>query len=425
MSCLFQLGDDGFRSVLSWLDFASICYLDIAVGNKAERLLWLHSLHTIDSAAIDGYEHCHSSIRWLITRGARTTRIQVRRIVTTSQGEKNDTINDLTFASVDFICAWMANYLNKGCVLNTDETETETPKSSGKILESDLSSASSKCRGVTNSAECSVPIRIQGCLYMTSVTSIDLYNCNVSDIRMSTIAQSCPQLTSINLHCCKKITNVGVSSLVQGCSHLTSIDLRGCNNISNEGVIAITESCHHLTSIDLSYCHSVSDIGVISISESCHYLTSINLSADFNLSDIGVSALVEGCHNLTSINLTYCNKITDMSLLAIAEGCHNLTSIDLSYCWRISDIGVIAIAQVCSQLTSINLSYNQNISDNSISAIVQGCPHLTEINLSGCHRISDIGVTALAQGFSQSTSIYLIGNLGMQRIERPNFHFIL
>ena len=63
MSRLFQLGDDGFRYVLSWLDFASICYLDIAVGSKAERLLWLHSLHSTNNKAVDEFNHCHLSMR--------------------------------------------------------------------------------------------------------------------------------------------------------------------------------------------------------------------------------------------------------------------------------------------------------------------------------------------------------------------------
>ena len=81
MSRLFKLGDDDFRCLLSWLDIRSICCLDIAVGNKDERSIWLHSLHSIDSKAVDDYKHCHASIRWLILirwlvlRGARATSI--------------------------------------------------------------------------------------------------------------------------------------------------------------------------------------------------------------------------------------------------------------------------------------------------------------------------------------------------------------
>ena len=78
MSRLFQLGDDSFHYLLSWLDLICICELDIAIGNNDERLLWLHSLHTMDSGLVDEYGHTHLSIRWLITRGARATRIRIR-----------------------------------------------------------------------------------------------------------------------------------------------------------------------------------------------------------------------------------------------------------------------------------------------------------------------------------------------------------
>ena len=58
-----------------WLDFGSICSLDTAVGNKDDRLMWLHRLHMMDSKAVDEYKHCHSSIMWLIMRGARATSV--------------------------------------------------------------------------------------------------------------------------------------------------------------------------------------------------------------------------------------------------------------------------------------------------------------------------------------------------------------
>ena len=79
MSHFFQLGDDSFHYLLSWLDLVCIGRLDTAIGNEVERSLWLHILHMMDSKAFDEYEHSHSSIRWLITRGARATRIRVKR----------------------------------------------------------------------------------------------------------------------------------------------------------------------------------------------------------------------------------------------------------------------------------------------------------------------------------------------------------
>ena len=110
MSRLFKLGDDAFRSLLSWLDIGSICSLDTAVGNKDERLMWLHSLHSIDSKAIDEYKHCHSSILWLIMRGARATSIRARRSDRTSDRQ----ITDMSFAGVGILCTQNVDLVNQG-----------------------------------------------------------------------------------------------------------------------------------------------------------------------------------------------------------------------------------------------------------------------------------------------------------------------
>ena len=95
MSRLFELGEDSFRHLLSWLDLVCLCKLDIAIGDADERLLWLHSLQTMDSEAVDVYEHSHSSITWLIKRGVRVTRIRIR-----GTELEHNRITDQTFAGV-------------------------------------------------------------------------------------------------------------------------------------------------------------------------------------------------------------------------------------------------------------------------------------------------------------------------------------
>ena len=110
MSRLFKLGDDAFVSLLSWLSVGSICSLDTAVGNVDERLMWLHSMHSIDSKSIDEYKHYHSSIRWLIKRGARATSIRARRSKLTSDRQ----ITDMTFAGVGMLFTQNADSVNEG-----------------------------------------------------------------------------------------------------------------------------------------------------------------------------------------------------------------------------------------------------------------------------------------------------------------------
>ena len=145
MSCLFKLGDDAFVNLLNWLDVGSICSLDTAVGNKDERLMWLHSLHSMDSKAIDEHEHCHSSVMWLIKRGARATSIRARRSNLTSDRQ----ITDMTFAGVGILCTHNVNSVDQGF----------------------LSWLGMNC-DTSNGLNKAVFIRTQG---LSQVTSIDLY----------------------------------------------------------------------------------------------------------------------------------------------------------------------------------------------------------------------------------------------------------
>ena len=241
MSHLFELGDDNFCCLLNWLDIGSICSLDIAVGNEDERSMWLHSLHSIDSASVDKYEHCHSSIRWLIMRGARATIIRARR----SDRTLDNQITDETFAGVGVLFTENMDLINRG-----------------------FSGLSGTNFNASNGLDRAIFVRKQS---WSPLTLIDLSNCrSISDAGVSAIAQGCPQLTSIDLSNNDIISDVGVSAIAKGCPLLTSIDLFGCLGISDIGVLAIAQGYPLLNSIDLSISEIISDVGVSAIAEGCH-----------------------------------------------------------------------------------------------------------------------------------------------------------
>ena len=293
MSRLFLLDHDGFHRVLSWLDFGSICHLDIAVGSTVERLLWLRSLNSTAIKAFDEYEHCHSSIRWLIRRGARATRIQARKSDRTS----NNRITDQTFAGLGFLPTLNAS-------LST--------RRSLSILRSIGSFILEKCR-ITNRE-----VRKQG---FSNLTSMDLNYCSgITDGGVSAIAQGCPHLTSINLTR-SEITDISLSAIAEGCPQLTSIDLTGCYKVSDMGVSGFVMRCSHLSSINLACCGRISDDTVLAIAEGCPNLTCIDFTHSNSVSDTAISALVRGCTHLTSINqlsvIVYQTSVYQLFLWAV------------------------------------------------------------------------------------------------------------
>ena len=191
ISRLFQLGDDVFHDLLSWFDIGVICCLDSAVGNVTERLLWYQYLSAVDNKAINEYAHCHSSVRWLISRGTRTTSIQFRNQY--FDGREVVGINDETFLG---------------------------------------SRDSNSLMRFTRS-------------WMSSLKEI-VVDCNSNNYRaaaagVSSIVNGCPHLTFINLSGCRSITDIGVSAIAEGCPHLTSINLTYCCKLTDIGVSAIAE----------------------------------------------------------------------------------------------------------------------------------------------------------------------------------------
>ena len=226
MSRLLRLGGDSLNSLLSWLDLRSICYLDIAVGNVDERLLWLHSLQTIDSQAVEEYEHVHASIRWLIIRGARTSRIRVRRFQNGS-----DIITDETFAGMGNLSVYVVrskklaivqrNVLRRIFCFNLRRREITT----------------------TNGPDTIISVGVPGCPHLKhiDIPGPDDMSCSdrVTDIGLSSIVQACPHLESINLCAWQTISDIGISALVQGCPALSMINLTLCSSISDIAVSAI------------------------------------------------------------------------------------------------------------------------------------------------------------------------------------------
>ena len=394
MSHLFALGDDAFRHILGWIDLPSICYLDTAVGNAVERRLWLQSLHTMDSDAVDDHEHCHLSIRWLLGRGARTTRIRITKDYQKATGKQfKDQIDDSTFVGMDAYYTQCIDSVRGGLLLNSRVPDTVDTVESGSGTSTSLSNDTLCNFDGTIVPNIGFAVVSQG---YSHLASIDLSGCVfISDISMIAIAQGCPNLTSVNFSDCRYASDIGVLAIVQGCPHLMSIDISYFYHITDISVSAIAQWCPNLTSINLSYCNIkcndylgfATSIGLLPIPQSCPKLKFIDFSHSAHLKVDCLQAIADGCPHLTSINLSkgeymrHAHYIFETEISAIAKGCPDLLFIDLSRCYEIKDIAVSAIARGCPHLTHLNLANCFSVTDTGLTAIAQGCSNLTYINV--------------------------------------------
>lgn len=196
------------QSFLSlWLDVRSLATLDIAVSSCSSRPYWMALLRSMSITVIDNWGHSACSLMWLIRRGIRATRMQM----------KSD--------------AWR---VSESHLLHLKTTNLVHLGLNG-------------CHNIRDLCITNVVYRCR------KLNSVDLSECkSLTDAGVSALGDGCAQLQSINLSSCHMVTDVGITTLSQKCCQLQFIDLAQCRKVTDAGVSALSHGCRQLQSINLT-----------------------------------------------------------------------------------------------------------------------------------------------------------------------------
>lgn len=235
---------------------------------------------------------------------------------------------------------------------------------------------------------------------LPNLTSLNLSGCyKITDIGVTAIATNyrSKNLKYLNLSRCTNITDIGVSVIANNLFKLEELNLAGANypcltctkNITDIGIIAIAYNLYNLKSLNLSGNNKITKVGLNTLFESKNMLnlTSLNLNGFNYIEDDCVEILVTNLKHLKHLNLSMCDNITYKSAFAIATNLPCLTSLDLSMCNNITDKGVFAIANNLPYLTSLNLSMCDNITKYSIEIINIKLPNINYLNFAHCRHL--------------------------------------
>ena len=235
----------------------------------------------------------------------------------------------------------------------------------------------------------------------------------------ASLAQGCPNLTSIDLSNCQGLTDVGIASLAQGCRQLTHINLSAARISASQAngvqrsqqhdyhqqqqaqkiqispmdsaLASIALGCRQLTDINLQGCHEgLTDAGISSLAQGCRHLTSISLDASDLVTDVSIRSLAQGCPELTNFALT-ASKVSESVLTILAQGCPLITSL---YC-NVKETDLAAMTRLFPQITNVNISSVSDVTDASLAAAVRLWPRLTSITLPYNSKLSYAGITAI------------------------------
>jgi len=171
------------------------------------------------------------------------------------------------------------------------------------------------------------------------VKDIDLSDCSVTGEHMLAMVP-CKRLTKLNLnqprHQAKRhkegvTSDHQLSTLLESCCNLSVLHLRDCSNsVSDQVATLLPPTLLHL---DLGGCARLSDPGVQALAVGCPRLSSLSL-ARTAVTDLGLSRLgIAQCRNfLQELKVDGCRRLTDLGVELLLDGLSRLRILSFHSC---------------------------------------------------------------------------------------------
>ena len=233
---------------------------------------------------------------------------------------------------------------------------------------------------------------------ITSITAISTTAEYFTDRELQITAMNSPELQSLGLEGCHKITDAGVRALtalddtdIPLLRNLQSLNLKSCRQITDAGIQHVSKLIN-LQSLNLGSCNQITDTGIGALARLTK-LQNLDFWSCRQITDAGIQALTQ-LTNLQSLNLWGCRQITDAGIQHVSQ-LINLQSLNLGYCSQITDTGVLALAAL-PNLQNLDLTRCDKITNAGLVVLAQ-LTNLQSLSLRGCRQITPEAINALQQ----------------------------
>ncbi|OLL25633.1 DNA repair protein rhp7 [Neolecta irregularis DAH-3] len=255
------------------------------------------------------------------------------------------------------------------------------------------------------------------------------------------IAQFCPNLDSISLKYCGKITDPVVNFYASHLKNLCSVTFNGPFLITVNAwksafatlgsrlealVISDTTRFDIPTALKLvEYCPNIRKLGlsrltqmndeIVKVLAKLPGLVELDLSwpGDIVTDDSIIELLYQNGPSLTSINFDGCRELTERTLKTITSTCPLLAELSLQQCDRISDEGFTAAFTenvVLEGLINVNLERCLGIKDNAVQALIRhSAGHLRNLNLNSLDQLTRCTFDELASSVCPMLEVLDVG----------------
>mmetsp|Transcript_11221 Transcript_11221/g.34494 ORF Transcript_11221/g.34494 Transcript_11221/m.34494 type:complete len:385 (+) Transcript_11221:325-1479(+) len=190
-----------------------------------------------------------------------------------------------------------------------------------------------------------------------------------------------------------KITDASLHIVAARCPALARLDV-GSSYITDDSIKAFARPA--LTSLDIGCCKKMTDTALLAIARNCPGLVSLRAMFCEQITDSSMVAIAENCPSLACLNLGGCRLLTSSTFGAVGTHLPALQDLCASYLTSaMTDVALECIAAGCPCLTRLNVGNSQSITDSSLECIAAGCPRLARLDISDCPLITDRSLDAI------------------------------
>ncbi|KAI3843478.1 hypothetical protein MKW92_000630 [Papaver armeniacum] len=209
------------------------------------------------------------------------------------------------------------------------------------------------------------------------LTFISLYDSDIADNGLETLAKCCPSLKTVDLSNCCSITDSGLSFLIQKCRQLYSLCIVSCSDITGIGFLGCAQT---LTRLQAGGCKlkpegiravvSGGGLEYLDLKTPADWLDGVDEEGCI-INTEAVITISKGCPLLKELFLSNCEEVELQGWEAIGLDCKELESLFVMGCQQLCDMGLQAIWDGCNKLSELYIDREKNSCSSSILELFQ------------------------------------------------------
>lgn len=222
--------------------------------------------------------------------------------------------------------------------------------------------------------------------------------------RAEVLAKACKNLINASLEDCRNFQKKTLHSLLESNDRLVHLNLTGLTAVSNKSCSIVANSCPQLESLNVSWCGKVDHRGIKAVIDGCTKLRDLRAGEVRGFDDLELAESIFDTNRLERLVLSGCSELTDEALKIMVHGvdpevdilteipvvpARTIRHLDLSRCSQLTDEGVMALGHLTPNLEGLQLSRCRSLTDAALEPILASTPRLTHLELEDLEHLSN------------------------------------